>query len=117
MGDLIADLHVGGLVLFERNVGRPDELARLTADAQAAATRAGNLPLIISIDQEGGRVVRMRERRGYTEVPSHMALAATGDPEMARPRLPVCLARAGWPLASIWTSLPTWTSTATRAIR
>ena len=82
--DLIAELHAGGLVLFERNVGRPDELAQLTADSQAAATRAGNLPLIISIDQEGGRVVRMRERRGYTEVPSHMALAATGDPEMAR---------------------------------
>lgn len=84
MADLIAELHVGGLVLFERNVGRPDELAALTAAAQEAATRAGSPPLIVSIDQEGGRVVRMRQRRGYTEVPSAMALGATGDPEAAR---------------------------------
>jgi len=81
---LLAELHIGGLVLFERNVGAPGELARLNAAAQAAVTDGGDPPLIISIDQEGGRVTRLRQARGYTEWPSHMALGATGDPENAR---------------------------------
>jgi len=84
MAGLLAELHVGGLVLFERNVGAPGELARLNAAAQAAVTDGGDPPLIISIDQEGGRVTRLRQARGYTEWPSHMALGATGDPENAR---------------------------------
>ena len=84
MADLLADLHVGGLVLFERNVGAPGELAELIAAAQAAVVDAGNPPLIVSIDQEGGRVTRLRRARGYTEFPSPMALGATGDPENAR---------------------------------
>lgn len=84
MAGLLAELHAGGLVLFERNVGAPDELAQLTAAAQAAVTEGGDPPLIVSIDQEGGRVTRLRQARGYTEWPSHMALGATGDPENAR---------------------------------
>jgi beta-N-acetylhexosaminidase len=84
MADLLAELHVGGLVLFERNVGAPLELAELNAAAQAAAVGGGNPPLIISIDQEGGRVTRLRQARGYTEFPSHMALGATGNPRNAR---------------------------------
>ena len=84
MAGLLAELHAGGLVLFERNVGTPGELARLTTAAQAAVTEGGDPPLIISIDQEGGRVTRLRQARGYTEWPSPMALGATGDPENAR---------------------------------
>ena len=84
MTDLLTELDVGGLVLFERNAGGPAELAELTGAAQAAVTDGGNPPLIISIDQEGGRVTRLRQARGYTEWPSPMALGATGDPENAR---------------------------------
>ena len=81
---LVAQLGLGGVVYFERNVGSPEELARLSADLQRAARDVGSPGLIISIDQEGGRVVRMREKRGYTEAPSHLALGATGDPANAR---------------------------------
>ena len=84
MAGLLAELHIGGLVLFERNVGAPGELAQLTAAAQASVTGGGDLPLIISIDQEGGRVTRLRQARGYTEWPSPMALGATGELENAR---------------------------------
>ncbi len=84
VADMLADLHVGGLVLFERNVAAPEELAELTAAAQATVIQGGNPPLIISIDQEGGRVTRLRQARGYTEFPSPMALGATGVPENAR---------------------------------
>jgi beta-N-acetylhexosaminidase len=84
MAEQVAALHLGGVVYFERNVGAPDELARLSADLQRTASDNGAPGLIVSIDQEGGRVVRMREKRGYTEAPSAMALGATGDPANAR---------------------------------
>lgn len=80
LGSVIADLHPGGLVLFERNVGEgPSAVAALTAGAQAASAAAGDPPLFLSIDQEGGAVTRLRATRGFTEFPSAMAVAATGD--------------------------------------
>lgn len=81
---VMADLHVGGVVIFERNADSPAALARLTSDLQAAAQANGDPPLLIAIDQEGGRVARLREARGFTEFPSAMAVGATGDPENAR---------------------------------
>jgi beta-N-acetylhexosaminidase len=80
----VTDLRVGGVVIFERNVGSPEALAQLTADLQAVALANGDPPLLIAIDQEGGRVARLKEARGFTEFPSAMAVAATGDPENAR---------------------------------
>ena len=50
---VIADLRPGGLVLFERNATTtPQDLAKLTSDAQAAARVGGDPTLLISIDQE-----------------------------------------------------------------
>ncbi len=80
----VTDLHVGGVIIFERNVGSPDELAQLTADLQALTQANGDPPLLIAIDQEGGRVARLKETKGFTEFPSAMAIAATGQAENAR---------------------------------
>ncbi len=45
-----------GFILFQRNCETPDQLRRLTGDLRAAVGR--NAPILI--DQEGGRVQRMR---------------------------------------------------------
>ena len=55
----ISARRVGGVVLFARNLGTLDEICALTASLQAAVP-AGDSPLCISIDQEGGRVQRIR---------------------------------------------------------
>jgi beta-N-acetylhexosaminidase len=81
---LLAGLHIGGVVYFERNVGSPAALAALSAALQENAQRHGDPGLVIAIDQEGGWVSRLREARGFTEFPSPMALGATGDPGNAR---------------------------------
>jgi beta-N-acetylhexosaminidase len=47
---------VGGVILFSRNVQDPEQVARLSQSLKAAAPG----PLTISIDQEGGRVQRLR---------------------------------------------------------
>ena len=59
------DRGLGGVILFARNInGGPDEVAELTADLKR---RAGDRPLYVAIDQEGGRVARLRD--GFTSLP------------------------------------------------
>src|ERR1700682_3844399 len=76
---LIQDWHLGGVTLFGRNVETGAQLARLNADLQ---TLADPVPLFISVDQEGGLVVRVTS--GATIFPGNMAVGATGDPAPAR---------------------------------
>jgi beta-N-acetylhexosaminidase len=57
---LIGDLKAGGVILFSRNVEGPDALAALCRELQACARRAGQPPLLIAIDQEGGPVARLK---------------------------------------------------------
>jgi beta-N-acetylhexosaminidase len=47
---------VFGAILFKRNVGTPEETAALCAQLKSAA----NGPLVLGVDQEGGRVARLR---------------------------------------------------------
>ncbi|RPK28392.1 beta-N-acetylhexosaminidase [Paenibacillus xylanexedens] len=77
---LIRDYYVGGVIYFRRNVESVDQLTRLSAELQDMAAEAGALPLMISVDQEGGMVARI-DKEGMTQVPGNMALGATGNPE------------------------------------
>jgi beta-N-acetylhexosaminidase len=55
----IAGLNVGGLILFARNIRSPGQVAELCRAAQACARENRLPPLLIAIDQEGGRVSRL----------------------------------------------------------
>jgi beta-N-acetylhexosaminidase len=72
----IGDGRVGGVVLFARNLGTPDQIAALTG-ALAAAAPADGPPLLISVDQEGGRVQRVKAP--LTVWPPMARVAAVGD--------------------------------------
>lgn len=72
-------LPVAGLILFGRNVGTVEQTRALT---DRLRTFFSGPDPILAIDQEGGRVARIRE--GVVEIPSMMALAATGDVRLAR---------------------------------
>jgi beta-N-acetylhexosaminidase len=76
---LIQGRHLGGVTLFARNIDNGPQLARLDADLQ---TIADPVPLFISVDQEGGLVVRVTD--GATIFPGSMAIGATGDLALAR---------------------------------
>jgi beta-N-acetylhexosaminidase len=76
---LIQGLHLGGVTLFARNIDNGPQLARLDAELQ---TIADPVPLFISVDQEGGLVVRVMD--GATIFPGNMAVGATGDASLAR---------------------------------
>jgi beta-N-acetylhexosaminidase len=55
---------VSGVILFARNVGTSDETRTLVRELKAIAPG----PLLLSVDQEGGRVARLTE--GFTRFPA-----------------------------------------------
>lgn len=56
LNTLINDLKVGGIILFSRNIENSKQLKKLNLDIEEANK---NIPLFISIDEEGGRVNRL----------------------------------------------------------
>ncbi|MCC6802100.1 MAG: beta-N-acetylhexosaminidase [Anaerolineae bacterium] len=76
--DWLRDGRAGGVILFARNVESPEQLARLTEALHAAA----KYPLLVSIDQEGGTVARLRG--GFTESPGALALASAVEDRVGR---------------------------------
>lgn len=77
---------LGGVILFDRdrvkptrNIASPTQLKALTAALRA--TSSGNL--LMAIDQEGGRVSRLKPAQGFPATRSQAAIGATGDPNEA----------------------------------
>ena len=79
--------HVGHVILFdrdvttggERNITSPRQLRQLTATLRAAAPG----PLLIAVDQEGGRVRRLKTQKGFADLPSAQSMGAA-QPEKTR---------------------------------
>jgi beta-N-acetylhexosaminidase len=69
---------VGGVILFARNYESPGQLIELTREIHGLRQP----PLLIAIDQEGGRVQRLRD--GFTLLPAMRELGAVLDHEPAR---------------------------------
>ena len=70
----------GGVVLFDTNAGKPPAMTQLINGYQRTITEAGGVPLLISVDQEGGVVTRLTD--GFTMFPAPILITAAGD-EMA----------------------------------
>ncbi|WP_075006371.1 beta-N-acetylhexosaminidase [Stigmatella aurantiaca] len=68
-----------GAILFKRNVGSAPETAQLCRDIKTRADR----PFILSVDQEGGRVARLRGTP-FTTLPPLRELGQGGDETLAR---------------------------------
>src|ERR1051326_1281254 len=79
--DVFRRQQVGGGVLFRhKNMGRLAEVRSLTRSLQKAARQAGQPPLLIAADQEGGQLMALGHG---TPFPGNMALGATGSPSLA----------------------------------
>ena len=83
--------HVGSVILFDqdmaggtidsgprrRNIVSPDQVRALISHLQAQTT----IPLLVSIDQEGGRVSRLKPDYGFPPSVSHEELGRLDRPE------------------------------------
>ncbi len=74
---IIGDIKAGGLILFQRNIESPEQLKLLCDDCQTYAKACGVLPLIISVDQEGGTVARLK--KGFTRFEGNPAIHTLED--------------------------------------
>ncbi|GAA2456824.1 glycoside hydrolase family 3 protein [Streptomyces macrosporus] len=87
--EVVSKYHAGGVIYFDArrgpdNVRDPRQIARLSNGLQKAARSTGaGVPLLISIDQEGGSVV-YRLTEPATLLPGNMALAAGRSEDDAR---------------------------------
>ncbi len=74
----LLEAGVSGCIFFRRNAPEPSRVAGLAAAIKGRAGRA----LLLSIDQEGGRVARLGAP--FAAIPSMREIGATGDATLAR---------------------------------
>jgi beta-N-acetylhexosaminidase len=74
---VVADLSVGGVILFRRNIVTPEQTHGLIASLRALR----KTPLLLAVDQEGGRVQRLRTP--LTEFPPMRAIGEA-QPHIAK---------------------------------
>lgn len=81
----IHELNIGGVIHFdydvtlqksERNIQSPDQVRDLNAYLQTQSST----PLLVSVDQEGGKVARLREDYGFPKTISAHKLGEIDDP-------------------------------------
>jgi beta-N-acetylhexosaminidase len=72
------EFSLGGIILFARNVVEPGQVAEIAFEASRLVP---DLPLWVSIDQEGGRVARLKSP--FTVWPPMATLGRSGDVALA----------------------------------
>ena len=77
------EYDLGGVILFDRfyrdrnrtkNISSPTQLKQLTSDLQKFSPK----PLFISVDQEGGKVARLKPKYGFETIPSAKKVSLMG---------------------------------------
>lgn len=72
---ILNQYHYGGIIFFDRNMENKSQVKKLADDLQAVANQ--KLPLFIALDEEGGRVMRMKH--DMPNVPSQQEIGNSGD--------------------------------------
>ncbi len=78
LAEFLKEYKPGGMILFARNLESIGQIVELTNDLQRCSPKS---PLLISIDQEGGRVSRLP--KGFTIFPPCEVLGRCNSSELA----------------------------------
>ncbi len=79
---IIRDYKVGGVILYRKNYDNYEEMLNIINEIKKINKESGNIPLFISIDQEGGRVNRMPHE--LKNIKSAGKLASTNDIDLVK---------------------------------
>lgn len=79
LGDRLRRGECGGVILFRRNIDSLDQVSTLCSAVQGTRP-AGDPPLFVSVDQEGGPVSRLRGL--ITDLPAMAELGAINDSQL-----------------------------------
>lgn len=69
--------NLGGVVLLSSNISNPNQLKNLLFNLQLNA----QVPLLISVDQEGGKVARLNQYNGYEKTSTAFRIGTTFNKE------------------------------------
>jgi beta-N-acetylhexosaminidase len=87
----IEQYHIGGTIVFDRdaalksdgrNITSPQQLQALTTSLRELS----ETPMFIAVDQEGGKVVRLKEKNGFPATVSAQSLGTLNDPAETKRR-------------------------------
>ncbi|GGA49613.1 MULTISPECIES: beta-N-acetylhexosaminidase [Bacillaceae] len=76
---LIGQFHVGGIIFYKYNFDTPSQTVQLVN--QLKAKNSSSLPLILSVDQEGGRVTRLPG--GLVNFPPNKQIGQVNNPDFS----------------------------------
>ena len=76
---MLEKYNPGGFILFKSNVGDYAQTQKFLSDIKSI----GDIPAMVSVDQEGGRVQRLDERVGFEHYPAMAEIGATLNEELA----------------------------------
>lgn len=93
--ELLEHPLVAGLILFTRNFYEREQIQALVKSVRERVKK----PLLITVDQEGGRVQRFRE--GFTQLPAMQAFASLSDVLQQQ----YWARESGWQMAAEMTAL------------
>jgi beta-N-acetylhexosaminidase len=81
---LLHQAYVGGIIYYNwaNGLDSPSQVRQLSEELQMLAAKNPHpIPLLIAVDQEGGRVSRLKN--GFTSFPGNHVIAATRNPALA----------------------------------
>jgi len=77
----INSLHPGSIIVFGRNIDSLNQIKGINEKAYFSSLENTQVPLFIAVDQEGGKVLRIKTQ---PSLPSAKTLGLTKDPELVR---------------------------------
>ncbi len=77
---LLSQYHFGGIIFYDRNMTDKVQVKNFVAELNAKSEE--KVPLFVAVDEEGGKVARMKHELPVQ--PSQEEIGKTGDPSKAR---------------------------------
>ena len=74
---LLKSGQIGGLIFMGRNMASKAQITKLVSYMKKATP--SHLPPLLAIDQEGGQVQRLKEKHGFTTIPTASSIALAND--------------------------------------
>ena len=79
IANMVVGMHAGAMIIYEKNMQDPTQLHDYIASIQAHAS----IPLLVTMDEEGGLVDRLGYYHFFPPLPAAQDLGATGNPALA----------------------------------
>ncbi|HLY32700.1 MAG TPA: glycoside hydrolase family 3 N-terminal domain-containing protein [Ktedonobacterales bacterium] len=77
--NMVVGMHAGAMIIYGKNMSTPAQLKQYIASIQAHAT----IPLLVTMDEEGGLVDRLGYYKFFPPLPSAETVGASGNPQNA----------------------------------